>query len=210
MSEPIDASKVGKRRYTLLYEVLSAAKRRLVQPQLSSIKLARQETIRRIQVIEKEVQVHEAKGGGGAGRPVVFFIASSHITHFGLGAAIGLLSSWALRLSGQRVVYYVCKEGLSQCVLGSNRQGVVSSPPCNACISLRNLIYPLRHTVELNAEPQKLQSLRSELQALTWPELMSYSRSGLDFSKLCLVSLRWVERRFNLQPNEFRRHMLIE
>jgi len=204
--EPIDFLKLSLQRYPLLYDALRAARRHIVEPQ---IEVARRETIRRIQAIEEQVQAREAKDIGDS-RPVVFLIASSHITHFGLGAAIGLLSSWALRLTGQRVVYYVCKEGLSQCVLGSNRQGVVSRPPCDACISLRNSIYPLRHTVELNRESQKLHSLRSELNALTWPELTDYCKLGWNLGKLCLPSLRWVERRFNLDPNEFRQHMLIE
>lgn len=207
MREVINALKARLQAYPDLYEALRTAKRRLVR---SPVEVAKQETVRRIQALEEQVQACEANSTRAGGKPVLFFIASSHLTHFGLGASFGLLSSFALRLTGQRVVYYVCKQGLSQCVLGTNRQGVVANPPCDACISFRNLIYPFRHTVGFKAEPQKLQSLRSELNVLTWPELLVYSRAGLDLGKICLPSLRWVERRSNLEPNEFRRHMMIE
>ena len=207
MREVINALKARVQGYPVLYEALRTVKWRLVQ---SPVEVAKQETVRRIQALEKQVQAREGNGTQVGSKPILFFIASQHIDFFGLGAAFGLLSSLALRLTGQRVVYFDCKRGLSQCVLGTNREGVVENPPCDACISFRNLIYPSRHTVEFKAEPQKLQSLRSELNVLTWPELLNYSRAGLDLGKICLPSLRWVERRSNLEPNEFRRHMLIE
>ena len=164
MRDPIRYLKARLQGYPVLYDALRATKLRLMPP---PVEVAKQETVRRIQTLEKQVQAREANGTRRGGKPVIFFIASSHLTHFGLGAAFGLLSSFALRLTGQRVIYYVCKGGLSQCVLGTNRQGVVADPPCEVCISFKNMIYPFQHTVEFRAEPEKLQSLRSELISLT-------------------------------------------
>lgn len=166
-----------------------------------------QECLRRIREAEKYVQAHEDKTASG--QPVVFFVASSHITHFGLGAGIGLLGSWAVRLAGVPVVYHVCKRGLSQCVLGSNRQGVFSPPPCDACVSLRDLVYPKSHTLDFAATPPS-DGLRARLATMSCEDLTAYRHGPLDLGALCLPSLRWIQRRYFLEPDDFTRRMLIE
>lgn len=165
-------------------------------------------TVQRIGRIEREVQAH-ARAGRREASPVIFVVASSHVTHVGLGAAIGLLSAWAVRLAGHPVVYYVCTGGLSLCVLGSNRHGVFTPPPCGACTELRGGIYPAGHTVAF-APSRRTGELRASLARASWAELQSYSEEGLRLGELCLPSLRWVERRLSLYPDDFTRRTLTE
>jgi len=171
---------------------------------------ARTRNLRFIHAIEQRVQEQESRQNSTE-NPVIFFIASAHIKHFGLGAAAGLISSWTLRLSGVPVKYYICQGGLSQCVLGSNRQGIVTPPPCSTCIDHRSQIYPRKHSLlfERN-QTEDMNLLRTELQQLSWEQLLTYSKDRLELGKLCLPSLRWVERRYNLKPDPFTRYMLIE
>lgn len=167
-----------------------------------------QECLGRIRAVEQYVQEHE-KGRPEESPPILFLIASSHVGHFGLGAGSGLLASWAVRLAGAPVVYHVCKRGLSQCVLGSNRQRVFSAPPCDACVSLRNLVYPKSHTLDF-APGSPNDGLRPQLAELSWEELTAYRHGPLDLGALCLPSLRWIQRRYFLEPDDFTRRMLIE
>jgi hypothetical protein len=170
--------------------------------------LARTKNLRRIADIERQVTELKIQAKS-AEKPVVLFIASAHITNFGLGAAVGLLTSWALRLSGVPVQYYICQGGLSQCVLGSNRDGIYSLPPCRDCIRHRSSIYPSKHVTEFKSSMQ-FDDLRANLRKLSWTELMNFNLDGIDYGRLCLPSLRWVERRHRLSPDPFTRTMLEE
>lgn len=169
---------------------------------------ARRASLRTLGEIERQVKQQEAHVASNA-RPVILFVASAHIKHFGLGAAGGLISSWALRLAGIPVIYFICQRGLTQCVLGSNREGVITSPPCKECVSHRDDIYPDQFTHKFTQAADDV-VLRADLQKLSWEELISFTKDGIEFGRLCLPSLRWVERRFNLLPNEFTRYLLTE
>lgn len=174
----------------------------------SGVLSTRRASLRMLGKIESQVKQQEAHLVSGT-RPVILFVASAHIKHFGLGAAGGLISSWALRLAGVPVIYFICQRGLTQCVLGSNREGMVAPPPCKDCIAHRNEIYPsqLAHKFIQAADDTRL---RADLQKLSWEELICFTKDGIEFGKLCLPSLRWVQRRFNLIPDDFTRYMLTE
>ena len=79
--------------------------------------------------------------------PVVLFNASTRITGISLNAAYSLLTSWALRLSGVRVIHAVCHSGMAQCVLGTNRDNLDEPPPCSACIYQSTAVYSSSETV---------------------------------------------------------------
>lgn len=181
-----------------------------MKKQIQKIKtyLARKNTLEQIERTEAEIQKYES-GNKSNERPVILFVASAHIKTFGLGAAVGLLTSWALRRAGVPVKYYVCQGGLSQCALGSNRQGIYSPPPCEICIQHRNSIYPSAQVTGFKPSIT-LDELRSELTQLSWEALMSFTQDGVEYGKLCLPSLRWVERRYTLKPDHFTRTMLEE
>jgi hypothetical protein len=171
-------------------------------------RLARMKNLGRIADIESQVGMLESQAASDV-KPVVLFVASAHITTFGLGAAVGLLASWALRLEGVPVRYYICQGGLSQCVLGSNREGIYSLPPCRDCIRHRDSIYPSAHVTGF--KPSALfDDLRAKLRALSWDELINFRLDGIEYGRLCLPSLRWVERRHRLKPDPFTRTMLEE
>lgn len=169
---------------------------------------ARRASLRKLGEIERLVKQQEAHLTSDT-RPVILFVASAHIKYFGLGAAGGLISSWALRLAGIPVMYFICQRGLTQCVLGSNREGVVAPPPCKECVGHRNEIYPSQFTHKFTQVADDT-VLRADLQKLSWEELTCFTKDGTEFGKLCLPSLRWAQRRFNLIPDDFTRYMLTE
>src|SRR6185503_1416985 len=75
------------------------------------------------------------------GQPVVFFKASTGIDDLSWNSGFHLLASWALRLKGIPVAYFACHSGMSHCVLGTNRDGVHKSPPCQSCIYQSRTLY---------------------------------------------------------------------
>ena len=44
-------------------------------------------------------------------------------------------AAWALRLQGIPVIHFVCKSGMSRCVLGTYRDNLEKRPPCKKCIA---------------------------------------------------------------------------
>jgi hypothetical protein len=76
-----------------------------------------------------------------SGAPIVFFKASTGIDDLSWNSGFHLLTSWALRLQGIPVVYFACHSGMSHCVLGTNRDNVRKSPPCDSCIYQSKTLY---------------------------------------------------------------------
>ena len=62
--------------------------------------------------------------------PVIFFNASTRIQSMSQNAAYSLLASLGLCVNGVPVHYFICSSGLERCILGSNRDDVYQSPPC--------------------------------------------------------------------------------
>ena len=65
-----------------------------------------------------------------AARPVIFFNASTRLEGLSLNAAFSLVSSWAVQFAGAPVIHFVCRQGLSRCVLGTRRDDPLALPPC--------------------------------------------------------------------------------
>jgi Capsule polysaccharide biosynthesis protein len=75
------------------------------------------------------------------GSPVIFFKASTGIDDLSWNSGFHLLASWALRLKGIPVVYFVCGAGMSSCVLGTDRNDVRREPPCRSCMYQSRVLY---------------------------------------------------------------------
>jgi len=70
--------------------------------------LASRQNRQRIQQIAGQVKAHAS----ASGPTVVIFNASTRITGLSQNAAFSLLTGWGLRLSGVRVVHFVCQQGM--------------------------------------------------------------------------------------------------
>jgi len=158
---------------------------------------------------------------GDQGRlPVVFFNASTRIRGHSLNAAFSLLASWAVRLSGVRVVHFVCQAGMSRCVLGTEQDAPERPMPCKMCIhqSRTNTTgAPVRWFTY-----QRDESLAAALQNLSLLELLSYEHPlspylpdsrlpiSLPLGSLVLPSLRWRLRLQTLTDDESTRFICRE
>jgi len=148
--------------------------------------------------------------------PVVVFNASTRLVGMSLNAAYALLTSWALRLRGTPVVQFTCWAGMSHCVLGTSRQEVTKSPPCQACITQSKWLYTGAQVSPFTYSPD--QALQNALENLRLQQLQEFeyqpgesfrnlvspplSFATLPLGKLVLPSVRWVLRRHTLQDDE--------
>ncbi|MGC8855719.1 MAG: hypothetical protein ACP5QU_02870 [Anaerolineae bacterium] len=152
------------------------------------------------------------------GQPVVFFKASSGIDDLSWNAGFHLLASWALRLQGIPVVYFVCKRGMSKCVLGTNRDRPQQAMPCRSCIYQSRALYA--GVPSLNATPagtrlawfdfQRDEALARALESLPLSQLMTFEWQGVPLGKLCVPALRWILRIHHLPDDEPTRFLLRE
>ena len=130
--------------------------------------------------------------------PIVFFNASTRIHRLSLNGAFGLLAVWGIRAQGRRVLQVVCRAGMDQCPLGTDRRDLSHPPPCSPCTDFSRKLFP---------ESLVLPLLRTEDATLGPPpgagldELMDWEADGLPLGQLVLPTLRWVLRRHDL-PHE--------
>jgi len=171
--------------------------------------LASRQNRLRVQKIAGQVKEHAP----APGPTVVVFNASTRITGLSQNAAFSLLTSWGLRLSGARVVHFVCEQGMSRCVLGLNRSDFSQPPPCAACISQSQRLYTGAevHPFHYLEDSQ----LAARLEGLSIAELGSFevaapipSGEALPLGRLVLPSIRWTLRRHNLPDDEPTRFLM--
>ncbi len=147
-------------------------------------------------------------------RPVVAFNASSRLEGFSLNAAFTLLTAWGLQLAGVTVIHFVCRSGMTRCVLGTNLDDPLQPPPCGACTaqSQKLTASTKTHWFEFQRNPQLVQALT----ALSLDELsvFEFRLQNSDFilplGPLVIPSLRWTLRRHQLQDDESTRTLLLE
>ena len=130
--------------------------------------------------------------------PVIFFNASTRIHRLSLNAAFSLLASWGLRAAGQEVKYLVCHEGMSPCVLGTDRRSPEASPPCRICLDLSAVLFPPAAVIRLTQDPPGRNSIFRELQRLPLESLVAWEHDGLPLGELTQPSVRWVLHRHRL------------
>ncbi len=133
-------------------------------------------------------------------RPVVFFNASTRLQSMSQNAAYSLLASLGLRANGIPVHYFICKAGLERCVLGSDRDDVYVSPPCELCTRQSRQVFSDAPVTWLVS--RKYPDLKNELQDLPLQKLIDFKKADLPLGFWAVNSLRWVLRRHHLVEDE--------
>ena len=133
--------------------------------------------------------------------PVIFFNASTRLAGLSLNAAFSLISSWAVRLRGVRVIHFVCRSGLTRCMLGS----VVTDdpnrlPPCAECVAQSEVIYT--HAEVKGLVRDKDDAFEAAVCDLSVPEMEQFCHRGVPLGELLLPAVRWVFRRHHLVDDE--------
>ena len=132
--------------------------------------------------------------------PVIFFNASTRLSGVSLNAAYSLLSSWAVRLVGAPVIHFVCDQGMSRCVLGTNRKDPHLLPPCRECVRQSNVNYGSAD--QLRFHFQNNPAVEQELAKMDLDALMTAEIDKVPLGRLVLPSVRWVLRRHHLLEDE--------
>lgn len=145
-------------------------------------------------------QTNNESQGLDSSNPVIFFNASTRIQSMSQNAAYSLLASLGLQANGVPVHYFLCNAGLERCILGSNRDDVYQSPPCELCIRQSRQVFKGANVTWL--EQRKYPQVKSTLQGLTLAELIGYKKDNLPMGFWAVNSLRWVLRRHNLVEDE--------
>lgn len=146
--------------------------------------------------------------------PVVIFNASARLTGLSLNAAFSLLVGWSLRLAGIPVIHFVCHEGMSHCVLGTNRSDYTIAPPCVSCLAQSERLYAgakthnftYRVDTELSAA---LANLNVEaLGTFEYHDEALGLNTPMPLGRLVTPSIRWALRRHTLHDDEGTRYLL--
>ncbi|MEM5776295.1 MAG: hypothetical protein AAGU05_14930, partial [Anaerolineaceae bacterium] len=108
------------------------------------------------------------------------------------------------RLQGVPVVYFVCKSGMTHCVLGTDRDDPNKRPPCKPCIAQSRKTYA-NSEVDWFAEEID-PDLERLLDGMNLDGLSELEYQGMPLGKLVLPSLRWILRRHHLVDDDRTRH----
>jgi hypothetical protein len=158
-------------------------------------------------------------------QPVVIFNASTRLTGLSLNAAFSLLTGWSIRLAGVPVKHFVCRSGMSHCILGTNRGDYHKPPPCQSCITQSRRLYNGSDVRWF--EYKASEELASTISGLNLAELNKFEYalnlsenirrspsttrpSPIPLGRLVLPSIRWALRRHNLPDDEDTRYLLRE
>jgi hypothetical protein len=159
------------------------------------------------------------------GAPIVFFKASTGIDDLSWNSGFHLLASWALRLKGIPVAYFVCHSGMSHCVLGTNRDHVRKPPPCDSCIYQSKTLYAGSHDFSHSSlkatevattsrvswfDFERDAELAKAIGNLPLEDLMKFEWQNISLGFLCLPGLRWILRIHHLHDDEPTRYLLRE
>jgi hypothetical protein len=128
--------------------------------------------------------------------PVVFFNASTRLSGVSLNAGFAFITSWSLRMQGVPVVNFVCDRGMTQCVLGTDRNEPLKAPPCKECIAESDWVYSFSDQVRFTFEADP--ALGHALDELDLAKLCAFSYQTVPLGELVLPSARWILRRHNL------------
>lgn len=150
-------------------------------------------------------------------RPVVFFNASTRILGLSQNAAFSLLTSFAVRLEGVPVVHFVCRRGMSRCVLGTDPENPSAPMPCDICVRQSQVVYNKADTRFFTYEQDD--DLAGTLAGMSLAELTAYEHpistwglpsSTLPLGALVLPGIRWGLRIHHLQDDEATRRLYRE
>lgn len=161
---------------------------------------------RQVRRVESHLRALEAKRAL-QGQPVLFFNASTRIHRLSINGAIGLLSAWAVRAAGVPVLAAVCKRGLQQCMLGTNRLDLSIPPPCKYCLAFSHLLYPTHQVCPLHFRSDMAKGIEGQLRGQSLASMMTWQVEGLPLGELCLPTARWALRRHHLEDDEATREL---
>ena len=139
----------------------------------------------------------DANSKDSTGRTVVVFNASTRLEGVSQNAAFSLITSWALKLQGVKVVQLICNSGMQKCVLGTDVSNINNNMPCDVCIRQSKILSTYFDTrwFGLNSNPD----LESKLKNLNLDQLQSFEYEDFPFGEIVLPSLRWILRRHHLK-----------
>jgi hypothetical protein len=168
----------------------------------------------RLKRLTAQIQKHSHPRQAAPG--VVFFNASTRIQNLSLNAAFDLLTSYSFRLAGLNCFHFACREGMSHCVLGTDRTNFSSPPPCSNCISQSEKLYQgtspewfgFSHDRELAKELESLGI--AGLSEFKYPVSIQGSLRGMPVGEIVLPSARWALRKYTLNDDEPTRYLLRE
>ena len=138
--------------------------------------------------------------------PVWVFNASTRIHRLSLNGAFGLLTAWSLRAAGVPVRQMVCRAGMEQCTLGTQRLQPDALPPCRRCSDFSDLLFSGVPETALR-RPAGTDPRTMAIDTLPLAELLRWERDGLPLGPLILPTLRWALRRHDLIDDEPTRHL---
>lgn len=150
----------------------------------------------------------------------MFFNASTRITGLSQNAAFVLLTNLGLRLAGIPVQHFVCRSGMSHCVLGTNRQDHHKPPPCQDCLRQSRRLYAGAnvHWFDFHPDPALAEALQNldigQLSQFEFPFQLpgqpALGGSHLPLGCLVLPSIRWSLRRHSLPDDEQTRYLMSQ
>ena len=159
------------------------------------------------------------------GRPVILFNASTRLGDTSLNAGFSIITAWALRMAGTPVIHFVCKAGMTHCVLGTDPDHPEQAMPCSVCIRHSRFLtagamnrFFAYHRDETLAAMLKNLSV-DELASVQYPVSSGQSLNtdhgtliteSLPLGALVLPALRWRLRLHHLQDDESTRLLFRE
>jgi hypothetical protein len=168
----------------------TSLRRLLLRLQTASTSLVKDwQTIRMARQVARHIQKDQER------LPVVFFNASTRIRGHSQNAVFSLLAAWAVRLTGVRVVHFICRAGMSRCVLGTDQDAPEKAMPCKLCIRQSRVNTTAAEVRIFTYQPEG--ELAAALNGLSLSEMLSFEKAlpgsgeNLPLGKLVLASLRW-------------------
>lgn len=142
-------------------------------------------------------QLRSSTKTGSGNHPVVFFNASTRLTGISQNAAFSLIASWGIRAEGIPILYYACRSGMVQCVLGTVVGDPLDPMPCQGCVQEADRLTEAgpTHWFEYRQDDE----LNMRLEAASLEQLKGFNYGGRPLGKLVLPSLRWAMRKHDLE-----------
>lgn len=141
-------------------------------------------------------------------RPVAIFNSSTRIVSTSQGAAFSLITSWGLRMAGIPIKYFVCKEGMSHCMIGTNENDLDQAMPCDMCISTSKRLYNKSDVSWFKYNVSE--KLDKMLIGLSTDELKNVIYKKTPLGQIVLPALRWRLRRHHLMDDSPTRYLYRE
>jgi hypothetical protein len=158
-----------------------------------------------VRKLEKEIARERT---GSESDPVIVFNASTRLSGLSQNAGFSLVTSLALRAAGVPVIHFVCKRGMSLCVLGTDREHPGNPPPCAECTRTSRMVFSGADVVDFSYHRDD--AIARQIQNLLLDDLLAYRAGDIPVGEIILPSLRWILRRHHLADDEVTRTIARE